>query len=80
MSVYTEAEALLPKFGQEEFLTEMFVAGPPKVRLLYCSSSCSRSRSQSDSSWQLVVVLMVVALVVLTVVVFVLSSNVVTTD
>ncbi|CAM9308380.1 unnamed protein product, partial [Laminaria digitata] len=30
MSVYTEAEVLLPKFGQEEFLTEMFVKGPPK--------------------------------------------------
>lgn len=31
LSVYTEPEVLLPRFDQEEFLTEMFVAGPPKV-------------------------------------------------
>lgn len=31
LSVYTEAELLLPRFDEEEFLTEMFVGGPPKV-------------------------------------------------
>ncbi|CAM9916628.1 unnamed protein product [Scytosiphon promiscuus] len=31
LSVYTQAEVLLPRFDQEEFLTEMFVAGPPKA-------------------------------------------------
>ncbi|CAM9707718.1 unnamed protein product [Pylaiella littoralis] len=31
LSVYTEAEVLLPRFDPEEFLTEMFVAGPPKA-------------------------------------------------
>ena len=31
LSVYTDAELLLPRFDEEEFLTEMFVGGPPKV-------------------------------------------------
>ena len=41
LSVYTNAEVLLPRFDEEEFLTEMFVAGPPKVILLVLSKDCA---------------------------------------